>query len=59
MTDAKRLIPQKTGTLITANSLFSTKQRPKLVGNAGSLPPKNEELSASQSSQEYASLEYN
>ncbi|KTC80761.1 hypothetical protein [Legionella cherrii] len=59
VTDAKRLISQKPGTLITANSLFSTKQRPKLVGNAGSLPPKNEELSSSQSTQEYASLECN
>ncbi|CAM2874436.1 Uncharacterised protein [Legionella steigerwaltii] len=52
--DAKRLIPQKPPTVVTANSLFSTKQRPKSMGYE---PPKKEEFSSSIGG-EYSPPEY-
>ncbi|KTC91614.1 hypothetical protein OQJ15_13215 [Fluoribacter dumoffii] len=55
VTDAKRLISQKPSTILTANSLFTTKQRPRLVNNPSA---KIDENSSSQPLQE-TSLEYN
>ncbi len=57
VTEAKRLRPQQTLPSVSANSLFSTKERSKLMNNH---PPKGVELSSSQQTEERSSsLEYN
>lgn len=55
--DAKKLIPQKTSPLISAHSLFSTKQRPMLVTNP---PQKKSKLESSSNIEDVSpSFEYN
>lgn len=57
VTEARRLINQKPLPSVSAHSLFSTKERSKLINN---LPPKGVGVSSSQQTEERpSSLEYN